>query len=215
MVNILALLGSARKGGNTDVLLKTVLDGAREADSAVEVDFIRLPNLEINSCLNCGGCDTAGVCSQKDEMQEIYEKLLTSDIILFASPIYFMGVSSWAKAMIDRCQALWVRKYRLDQLPDKPRENRKGVFLAVSGMRKPTVFDGARSTVKSFFATIHVTYIGDLVFTGIDAKSDLSSHSTALTEAKALGRKLITEFDNLEFRISNHSDAPEMEHDRK
>jgi multimeric flavodoxin WrbA len=180
-----------------------------------EVETVRLSKLKINPCLNCGGCDIDGVCVQKDEMLILFDKLLTYDIIALASPIYFMSVSSWTKAMIDRCQSLWVCKYKLNKLPEKPRDQRKGVFLSVSGMTKAHVFDPAKLTVQSFFATIHITYIGNLLFRGIDAKGDIQKHPSAIAEALELGKKLIQEFDNPDFKISEADRDINIEHDRK
>ena len=199
MLKIIGLLGSARRGGNADLLLQSVTDGIRSVKE--EPEIFRLSDLKINPCLNCGGCDENGICVQKDSMQDLFEKLVTYDLILLASPIYFMGVSAWTKKMIDRCQALWVRKYKLKKVPEKSRELRKGVFLSVSGMKKTTVFDGAKLTAQSFFATIHVTYIGNLLFTGIDEKGDLEKHPTALNDARKLGELLVKEFNNPDFRL--------------
>jgi multimeric flavodoxin WrbA len=213
MIKALGLLGSARKGGNTELLLQSVSAGINS--QGVEVELIRLSELKIAPCRNCGGCDENGVCVQQDDMGQIFDKLLSYDIILLASPIYFMGVSAWAKALIDRCQALWVRKYKLNKLPDKARSERKGVFISVSGMKKPTVFEGAKLTVKSFFATIHVTYLGNLLFPGIDAKGDIAKHPTALNDARNIGEQLISEFNNPEFRISIEPSEMVVEHDRK
>jgi multimeric flavodoxin WrbA len=213
MIKTLALLGSARKDGNTDLLLQNVVNGLKNQNADVEV--IRLSELKINPCLNCGGCDAEGICVQNDDMQTLFDKLLTYDIIILASPIYFMGVSAWTKAMIDRCQALWVRKYVLKKLPNRPREARKGVFISVSGMKKPNVFDGAKLTVQSFFATIHVTYIGNLLFPGTDAKGDIAKHPTALHDAEEMGKKLVLEFNNLDFRLPDHKPEMIAEHDRK
>ena len=215
MIKVLGLLGSARKGGNSEVLLQNVIEGINDTDVQTEIETVRLATLKINPCLNCGGCNDSGSCVQKDDMQELFEKLLTSDLILLASPIYFMGVSAWTKKMIDRCQALWVRKYRLKQVPDKPRETRKGVYLGVSGMKKPTVFDGAKLTVQSFFATIHVTYIGNLLFSGIDEKGDLTKHPTAPSDARKLGELLVHEFHNPDFRLPDYTSTMTDEHDRK
>lgn len=215
MIKVLGILGSARKDGNSEVLLQNVIEGINGTEVETDIETVRLATLRINPCLNCGGCDETGSCVQKDDMQDLFEKLLTSDLILLASPIYFMGVSAWTKKMIDRCQALWVRKYRLKQLPNKPRQTRKGVYLGVSGMKKPTVFDGAKLTVQSFFATIHVTYIGNLLFSGIDEKGDLTKHPSALSDAHKLGQKLIHEFDNPDFRLKDYTSDMVVEHDRK
>jgi multimeric flavodoxin WrbA len=185
------------------------------AAEGVNTEVINLSKLKINPCFNCGGCDKEGICVQKDEMQDLFEKLVTYDIIILASPIYFMNVSAWTKKMIDRCQALWVCKYKLNKLPEKPREARKGIFLSVSGMTKYHVFDPAKLTVQSFFATIHVTYTGNLLFRGIDAKGDIEKHETALSDAENLGKQIIKEFDNPNFRFSQDKEDLNKEHDRK
>ena len=212
MVKVLALHGSARVGGNSDLLLQSFVKGL--TSEGAEVEIVRLSKLKLNPCLNCGGCDAEGVCIQKDDMQELYEKLVTYEIIIMASPIYFMNVSAWSKKMIDRCQALWVCKYKLNKLPSLPREKRKGIFLSVSGMTKPNVFEPAKKTVQSFFATIHVTYIGNLLFSGIDAKGDIEKHPTALSEAEAFGRKVILEIDNPSFKFDQDDIELDIEHDR-
>ena len=191
MVKVLGILGSARRKGNSDLLLSAVLDSA--AETGAETERVELAKLNIRPCLNCGGCNKTGVCIQKDEMQPLYDKLLSYDIIILASPIYFMGISAWAKTMIDRCQALWVRKYRLEKLPEVPREARKGIFLSVSGMKKEGVYDGAIKTIKSFFATIHVTYDHDqdMLFPGVDSKGEIENHPSALDQARDLGKKMV------------------------
>ncbi len=180
-----------------------------------EVEVIKMAKQKIKPCLNCGGCDSDGICIQKDDMNELFDKLLEYEIIILASPIYFMGISGWAKGMIDRCQCLWVRKYGLKKLPQKARTERKGIFLSVSGMKKSNVFDGAKLTAQSFFATIHVAYVGNLLFQGIDAKGDIEKHPTALTEAEAIGHRLIKEFNNPEFRLDQDVQLLKSEHDRK
>lgn len=213
MIKVLALLGSARKNGNSDLLLQSLVKGL--SDQGAEVETIRLSKLKFKPCFNCGSCDLDGTCVQKDDMQDLFDKLVTYDIIVLASPIYFMSVSGWTKKMIDRCQALWVCKYKLNKLPEKPREARKGVFLSVSGMTKKHVFEPAKVTVQSFFATIHVTYLGNLLFSGIDVKGDIEKHPTALVDAEELGKRLVQEFDNTDFKLPDHKPDMRTEHDRK
>ena len=191
MVKVLGLLGSARKDGNSELLLDSILNGTTQ--EGAENETIKLAKVNVKPCLNCGRCDKTGKCVQKDDMQVFYDKLLTYDIIILASPIYFMGVSAWSKAFIDRCQALWVRKFKLGILPDAPREKRRGIFVSVAGMGKPNTFDGAKLTVKSFFATIHVTYQDNLLYNKIDNKGEIANHPTALQEAFEMGRKIAGE----------------------
>jgi multimeric flavodoxin WrbA len=213
MIKVIGLLGSARVGGNTELLLSSVIDGIQKAGGKSEI--VRLSDLNIKPCLNCGGCDENGVCVQNDDMQILYEKILDYDLIILASPIYFMGVSAWTKAFIDRCQALWVRKYRLEKYPIKARHERKGLFLTVSGMKKPIALQGANLTVKSFFATIHVTYIGAIYYPGIDAKGDIKKHPIALINSLELGMKLVHDFDNQDFRIAIPAVEMKEDHTRE
>jgi multimeric flavodoxin WrbA len=213
MIKAIGFLGSARVGGNSELLLESVIKGIQKTGG--ESEIVRLSDLKIKPCLNCGGCDENGKCVQNDDMQMLYDKLLTYDLILIASPIYFMGLSAWTKMFIDRCQALWIRKYKLNKYPSKARHERKGVFLSVSGMRKPTAFQGADLTVKSFFATIHVTYIGSLFFPGIDQKGDIEKHPNALKNGTDLGVKLVNEFDNPDLVISIPAVEMKSEHTRE
>ena len=199
MLKVLGILGSARIGGNTELLLQSAIEGTQH--EGAEVEIVRLSSLNIKPCLNCGGCNENGICIQQDDMQMLFEKLLTYDLFLLASPIYFMGLSAWTKAFIDRCQCLWIRKYRLNRYPEKLLKERKGLFLSVSGMDKLRAFEGAKLTVKSFFVTIHVNYVGDFLYPGIDAKGDIAKHPTALSDARKLGEQLVREFDNPDFNF--------------
>lgn len=102
-----------------------------------------------------------------------------------------MGVSAQTKAMIDRCQALWVMKYclRLPVAANRGRE-RRGLFISVGGRGDAALFDGAIATVKSFFATIEVKYAGHLLYPRVDEAGAIKLHPTAFDEAFAAGRKL-------------------------
>jgi multimeric flavodoxin WrbA len=212
MIKALGVLGSARIGGNTEVLLNSVIEGIQKAGG--ESEIVRLSDLDIKPCMNCGGCDDNGVCIQNDDMHLLYEKILNYDLIILASPIYFMGVSAWMKAFIDRSQALWVRKYKLNKFPDKARHERKGLFLSVSGMKNPVAFQGANTVVKSFFATIHVTYIGALFYPGIDKRGDIADHPRAIEDGTELGEKLVNEFDDPEFKLAIPAMEMKEEHTR-
>jgi multimeric flavodoxin WrbA len=131
-VKVLGLAGSPRRGGNTDLLLAEVMKGAKSKGAGVKT--IVLNDLKISPCQHCDACFEAGVCKVKDDMQTVYREMEKADRIVLASPVQFMGVSAQAKAMIDRCQALWARKYILKQPPLGDRRPRKGLFIAVGGI---------------------------------------------------------------------------------
>jgi multimeric flavodoxin WrbA len=127
-------------------------------------------------------------------MQRIYEKLLESDILILASPVFFYGITAWAKALVDRTQALWARKYVLkDPSLGKEGRKRKGFFISVGGTKGQKVFDGAILTAKYFFDVLNATYAGELVFRNIDAKGDILKQPEALQQAFEAGRKLVAD----------------------
>ena len=191
-MKILGIFGSPRRGGNTDILLEETLKGAEK--EGVEVDRIYLPDYAITPCKECHGCDQTGQCVILDDMQKIYPKLLESDIIILASPIFFYGVTGWAKALIDRSQALWAKKYLLkDPSLGKEGRKRKGFFISVGATKGPRVFEGAILTAKYFFDVLNAEYVGELVFREVDGKGDILKHPEALQQAFEAGRRLVLE----------------------
>jgi multimeric flavodoxin WrbA len=123
-------------------------------------------------------------------MQLLYKKLLEADHIIFASPIFFYGITSQAKAIIDRCQALWVRRHVLGMGKEDKRV-RRGVFISIGATRGKKLFDGAVLTVKYFFDAIGVKYSGDLLVREIDNKGQIGEHPAALEDAFRLGQELV------------------------
>jgi len=187
-MRVLGIMGSPRRESNTEILLDQALRGAGEAGA--EVEKVLISKLKIAPCLEIYACRKDGNCAIKDDMQLLYKKLLEADHVIFASPMFFYGVPSQAKAVIDRCQALWVRKHVLGVGKEDKRE-RKGVFISVGATRGAKLFDGAVLTVKYFFDAIGVKYSGDLLVRGIDDKGQIREHPTALEDAFRLGQELV------------------------
>lgn len=189
-MKVLGIFGSPRRGGNTDLLLEETLKGAQK--EGAEVERIYLTDFTITPCRECHGCDQTGECIILDDMQKIYPILLDADIIILASPIFFYGISAWAKALVDRCQALWSRKYLVkDPSLGRNGKKRKGFFVSVGATKGPKVFDGAILTAKYFFDVLNAEYVGELVFRGIDGKGDILKYPEALEQAFEEGRKLV------------------------
>ncbi|MBN1366936.1 MAG: flavodoxin family protein [Dehalococcoidales bacterium] len=190
-MKVLGIAGSPRRGGNTDTLLAEVLRGA--AEKGAETKTIVLSKLKYVSCQHCDACLEKGICKINDDMQQVYKELAEADVIVLASPMQFMGITAEAKAMIDRCQALWAKKYVLKVPPLEPVKERKGFFVSVGGRKVPNLFESALVVVKTFFRIINVTYTGDLLFTGVDEKGAVAQHPSSLQQAFLAGQKLVTE----------------------
>jgi multimeric flavodoxin WrbA len=188
-MKVIGISGSPRRGGNTETLLREVLRGAEEAEA--ETRLFILSRMRISPCLHCDGCLAEGECVVKDDMWLIYPEIERLDALVLASPIFFYGVTAQAKAMIDRCQAFWNRKYILKR--KIAARQRKGVFISTGGTRFPDLFDHAKATVKNFFLTIDVKYWAELLFPGVDRKGEIKEHPTALKNAYLLGKRLVEE----------------------
>jgi multimeric flavodoxin WrbA len=187
-MKVLGIMGSPRMQGNTELLLDKAMEGAVEARA--EVEKVLVSKLKISPCLEIYACRKDGNCAIRDDMQSLYKKLLEADHIIFASPIFFYGITSQAKAIVDRCQALWIRRYVLDMGGEDERE-RRGVFISVGATRGKKLFDGAVLTVKYFFDAVGVKYSGDLLVRGIDNKGQIEENPAALEDAFRLGQELV------------------------
>jgi multimeric flavodoxin WrbA len=185
-MKILGIWASPRKGGNSDILLSAFLDGARE--TGAEVERIALREMKITPCLEIYHCFKDGTCPIKDDMLPLYDKLVAADVVALASPIFFYSVSAQAKAMIDRTQALWSRRYQLKQ--DFPGPDRQGVLLCTGATHGKLLFVSARLVAKYFFDAINVTYAAEILVRGVDEKGAILGKADVLEDAKNLGRRL-------------------------
>ena len=188
-MRVLGIAGSPRRGGNTDLLLAEVMKGA--ASRGAEVKTIVLNDLKIAPCQHCDACLETGRCKVKDDMQMVYRELENADRIVLASPLHFMGVTAQMKAMIDRCQALWARKYVLKLPPLGNRRERKGLFISVGGRKIANLFEPVLVMIKTVFRILDVTYAGELLFPGVDEKGAIAKHPDALRQAFLIGQELV------------------------
>jgi multimeric flavodoxin WrbA len=106
-MQITTLLGSAKKKGNTATVLSWVEEELESLGH--DVNCIYLNKKTINGCLGCAKCrETPNeiACVQNDDAIDIMEQMISSDVVLYASPIYFWGFSAQIKTLIDRCYSL-------------------------------------------------------------------------------------------------------------
>ena len=190
-MKVLGIAGSPRRGGNTDLLLAEVMKGA--ASQGAKVKTIILNNLKINPCQHCDACLKNGKCRIDDDMQMIYRELGDADRVVLASPVQFMGPTAQMKSMIDRCQALWARKYVLKIPPLDTARARKGVFISVGALKMANLFEPTLTIVKSLFKVLDITYAGELVFPGMDEKGAITKHPDALKQAFLAGQRLVAD----------------------
>ena len=102
---IIVLNGAARKNGNTAKLVKAFTDGAKSAGNEVKVFY--LDEMNIQSCKGClkAGKDSKNPCSQNDDMRLVYAEFESTDVVVFASPLYFWTITGTLKTAADRLYA--------------------------------------------------------------------------------------------------------------
>ena len=100
--NVLIVSSSPRRQGNSDLLCDQFLQGAQEAGHHAEKLFLR--DYTVGYCVGCGHCvEHKGVCTQKDEMEALAQKLQKADVIVLATPVYFYTMCAQLKTLLDRC----------------------------------------------------------------------------------------------------------------
>ncbi len=101
-MNIIGIVGSKRKKGNTASLVQKTLEPFME-DPNCYVETIYLGDMNFEGCRGCEGCAKTNRCVLADDMQEIYPKLRNADALIVGSPTYFYNITSDMKKFIDRC----------------------------------------------------------------------------------------------------------------
>lgn len=184
-MKVIGYMGSPRRGGNTETLLDAILAGARA--TGAEVEKVPLAAKRFSGCRNCGGCDETGRCIVQDQMQPLYDDLGGQANLVLASPVFFGGLSAQAKAMVDRCQCLWVRRFRLGI---KPQTGRHALLAAVCGLARPDMFDAPLAVARIWFTTLGAKPLPPFLVPGVDARGDLAKDGPTLERAFAAGRWL-------------------------
>jgi len=174
------IVGSARKGGNTDVQSQSVAEAL--AEKGFDVETIYPYDMRIQHCTGCNRCITEGRCHIRDEMQVIYDSFDEADLFILATPVFFSGPSSIIKQVIDRFQCRW-------QSVDDPMSDRAVALLCNGGSRNPR-FENVISIVRAFAFGTRSRWAGESLVDSTDY-NDVSVVSKA---GYKFGRQLIEEF---------------------
>ena len=190
-IKVLGISGSPHRHGNTETLLDSFLDGARASGATVEK--VVLKDLDYSPCRGCNACHKTGDCIVKDDAVILYEKILASDCLAVASPIYTMGITAELKGFIDRQQYLWARKFILKTLyfTNDHLKHHKGIFISTAGLGWENVFDGAFPVITALFNTTGFEYYDNVIANNMDAYGGITKHPTALKDAFEKGQKVV------------------------
>lgn len=103
-MKILVLTGSPRKNGNSTLLAERFMAGATEAGHSVT--RFDAAHSEVHPCIACNSCGMDGPCVFRDDFETVREHIIPADMVVFATPMYYFGISAQLKAVIDRFYAI-------------------------------------------------------------------------------------------------------------
>jgi multimeric flavodoxin WrbA len=176
-LKVLGITCSARKGGNTEILVQEALAGAKE--TGADVELVKISEMKIAPCDGCTTCHQSGECRIKDGMQKIYKKILLADGIILGSPVYFWSISGQAKTLMDRTYALRYPHHKL--------KNKIGGAIAVTGRRGSV---SALSVINNFFLG-HDMLVTGLGIAGYGIKKgEVKKDEYAMKSARSLGKQV-------------------------
>ncbi len=195
MIHILGLVGSPRKGKNTDILVESVLKGAK--DFGAKITKIYLNDLEIKPCQACARHPAPKYCIYNDGMTKLYKLLGTVDGIVLGTPTYYETISSQTKLMIDRCNCLT----KIKKMPSgklnfirQIKNPKLGIFIWVADCS--TDIKPALASIRFWCQDINLKIIKTIKMTHSDRKD--SPINKLLIEAQKVGKYLVE-------RISDYS----------
>lgn len=197
-------IGSGRKGGNSEVLLKEALLAAKE--TGAEVELLRLHDLNIKPCIGCISCSKdqqaggTGECVIKDDDMPFFnEKLLASDGIIMGVPVYIMAPPGYFKVLCDRIgpshDMAWQmeakkiaeadgRESKIDPRFFKPRV---GGFIAVGGSPTPDWLSMALPLMNLFTFPMQIEVIDQMQVMASPLPAQVVLNEKALSRAQKLG----------------------------
>ncbi len=185
---VLGLQGSPRRGGNTSLLLSAFLNEAERLGARTH--NIEVARKSIAPCLECGVCEKEGYCCIDDDMGQVYPLLRQADIIVMATPVFFYGATAQMKALIDRTQVLWARRY-IHKLVDPGRKGRLGLFLSLGATKGENLFEGISLTARYFFDAVGAGFKGSLTYRRIESAGQIANHPTAFADAAKKAQALV------------------------
>lgn len=177
MGKIIILVGSVRRGGNTELLAKSFADGA---GMNREVEIISVADYHIRPCIGCNYCYASenNSCVQKDDMEIIYAKLMQADTVIIASPVYFYGLSAQLKALIDRLHTPLRNEFHIRKL---------GLLLA-GAADLPDLFDPIILQYRMILRFFRLEDAGMVLVPGVKDKGDVLS-TDGIAKAREMGEK--------------------------
>lgn len=183
---VLLVSGSPRRGGVSETLLGLIAQGVE--DEGANVSRFLISEGEVSPCLSCDGCFATGECVVSDRMDTFLELADAASAIAIVTPIYFAGVPAQLKAVYDRLQSRWARRYLLGE--PRPPARPAALFVVGTG-RDPYGYEPAVVTSKSALAMLGFRPLEVHDFVGFAQDGTERDRTADEESARELGRALV------------------------
>lgn len=175
---ILIISTSPRKGGNSEMLADAFVKGAEESGNSVEK--VTLYDKNIGFCRGCLVCQKTQKCIIHDDVEEIVQKMLTADVIAFATPIYYYEMCGQMKTLLDRANPLFTMDYAFRDI----------YLLASAAEDGEHTVDGAKKGIEGWIECFEKSRLAGIVFAGgVTNIGDIKDHP-ALEKACKMGKAI-------------------------
>lgn len=177
--NVLIISSSLRSGSNSELLAKAAMAGATAAGH--EVRWLSLKGKAIGFCKGCLACQNTGKCVIQDDMNDMIEQVRDADVIIFATPVYYYGVSGQLKTFLDRCNPLYIADYKF----------REVYLVTASAEDGEKVYQTTKAGIQGWvdcFPKAKLT--GVLSGGGVNNPKEVTFRSELLAEANSLGKSI-------------------------
>lgn len=181
---VVGIAASPRPIGNSTSLLEAVLNVAR--NKYLDVEEVHLNDLHYKGCQACLECSTSGRCEQADEAQEVIKELAEASVWVFASPIYFDGVSGQMKMFFDRLYSFANAKKKL------PGKHRAALLVTYEAPRNEFYEEVARRMGNYFRWFGDFEMVEVLAVSMAGSSQPVRNRPELLAQAKSLGEKLFS-----------------------
>ena len=179
MKNVLIISTSLRNNANSEILAHETEKGAKDAGHNVE--FVSLKGTEINFCKGCMACQKLGHCVINDDANDIVAKMKNSDVIVWATPIYYYEMCGQMKTLIDRANALFAtgKNFTETYVITTSADSSKGVVN--------TVINGINGWIACFS---NLKLSGYLEAGGLEDPNEAVNNSELMKQAYNLGKNI-------------------------
>lgn len=182
-MKVVAFSGSPRKNGNTDILVRQILEGAVE--KGAETKFFQLNQMNIRPCQADQACKRHDHCGLKDDMQGVYDEIMSAQAVVIGSPVYMWQMSAQTKIMVDRFYAFLNPDYT-SKIKGTPM-----VLAFAQGNPDENLFKPYFEHTAKMFGFLGFDVKGMIVGAGLGEKGDAAKYPQLMEKARELGKNLL------------------------